>query len=172
MKIVLTGPECASKSTLSKQLAYIYEGKYIKEFAREYVEGLKAPYQYNDVVNIARQQLNEYDNFISHEGFCFFDTYLIITKIWFLQVYNKLPQWFEEEFKKRPMDLYLLLNNDISWQPDGVRENKDRRGFLFDLYKSELDDYGFAYKVIEGTGEQRLTNAVNAINEWIEKTKI
>ncbi len=172
MKIVLTGPECVGKSILSEQLAYIYEGIYVKEFAREYVEGLKNPYQYNDVVEIARQQLKEYDNLENHEGFCFFDTYLIITKVWFQQVYNKLPQWFEDEFAQRPVDFYLLLKNDISWFPDGIRENKDKRSFLFDQYKSELDTYGFAYKIIEGTGEQRLKNAVNAIDEWIENIKI
>lgn len=172
MKIVLTGPECVGKSTLSKQLAYVYKGTYVKEFAREYVEGLNAPYQYNDVVKIACQQLSEYDNLENKEGFCFFDTYLVITKVWFKQVYNKLPQWFEEEFAQRPVDFYLLLKNDIRWLPDGVRENMDKRSFLFDQYKHELDNYGFAYKIIEGSGHQRLINAVNAINEWIENTKI
>lgn len=172
MKIVLTGPECVGKSTLTKQLAYVYKGTYIKEFARNYVEGLKAPYQYNDVVKIARQQLNEYDNLDNQDRFCFFDTYFIVTKVWFKQVYNKLPHWFEDEFTQRPVDFYLLLKNDISWIPDGVRENKNKRSFLFDQYKSELDNYGFAYKIIEGNGEQRLKNAVNAINEWIENRKL
>lgn len=172
MKIVLTGPECVGKSTLTKQLAYVYEGTYIKEFAREYVQGLKMPYQYNDVVNIARQQLKEYDDLAEQGDVSFLDTYLIITKVWFMQVFNKLPQWFEDEFAKRPVDFYLLLKNDIAWLPDGVRENKDKRSFLFEWYKSELDKYGFAYAIIEGTGEQRLKNAVNAIDKWIENTKI
>ncbi len=168
MKIVLTGPESVGKSTLSQQLAYIYKGVNIKEFAREYVENLKQDYQYQDVVNITRQQIQEYDMH-KHKNFCFFDTFLLISKVWFNQVYNRLPNWFEEEFAKRPVDLYLLCKDDIKWIADGVRENEDTRAFLFDIYKKELDSYGFAYKIIEGSGEQRLKNAVEAIDEIIKK---
>ncbi|SMO77411.1 Nicotinamide riboside kinase [Saccharicrinis carchari] len=169
MKIVLTGPECVGKSTLSGQLAHIYKGDHVKEFAREYVENLKRPYRYNDVVAIAKQQLKEYDDRTDRARYCFFDTYLIVTKVWFMQVFNKLPGWFEEELAKRPVDFYLLLKNDITWQPDGVRENKDKRTFLFNLYKTELERYGYAYKIIEGKGEKRLTNAFEAIEERFKK---
>lgn len=72
MKIVLTGPESVGKSMLSKQLAYIYQGVYVEEFARKYIEELKSPYTYQDVVNITKQQLKEYDHLQKKDGFCFF----------------------------------------------------------------------------------------------------
>ncbi|GAF04074.1 AAA family ATPase [Saccharicrinis fermentans] len=165
MKIVLTGPESVGKSMLSKQLAYIYQGVYVEEFARKYIEELKSPYTYQDVVNITKQQLKEYDHLQKKDGFCFFDTYLIISKIWFLHVFNKLPDWFEDEFAQRPVDLYLLCKDDLDWKPDLVRENRDIRGLLFEKYKQQLEAYGFAYKIIEGSGEQRVRNAVDAIDK-------
>lgn len=172
MKIVLTGPESVGKSILAKQLAGYYMGRYINEYARFYIESLKEPYTYNDVIHIAQHQCYEYDNIDKISGFCFFDTYLIITKIWFLHVFNKIPVWFEEEFKKRPVDLYLLCKDDIEWQPDRVRENKDIRGLLFEKYKQELDNYGFNYSIICGNGKERLMNAIDSINKSKNITKI
>lgn len=172
MKIVLTGPESVGKSILTKQLAEYYKGIYVEEYARYYIESLKETYGYRDVLHIAKHQFKEYDNLDKIEGFCFFDTYLIITKIWFLLVFNKIPIWFEEEFKKRPVDLYLLCKDDIDWQPDGVRENKNIRSLLFEKYKQELDNYGFNYSIISGKGRERLTNAIDSINNFVNKTII
>lgn len=167
MKIVLTGPESVGKSRLAKELACIYNGCCISEYARDYVEELKKPYEYFDVIQIAKQQLKEYDNVDGKQCFCFFDTYLIITKVWFLFVFNKVPSWFESEFVKRPVDLYLLCKDDIDWKDDGVRENGEIRGVLFDKYKQELDAYGFNYSIVSGNGKDRLNNAINSINKFI-----
>ena len=164
MKVVLTGPESVGKSTLTKQLSEFYNGVYVEEFARNYVEQLGRPYTYNDVEFIVQQQLKEYDDFKNQKGFCFFDTFLIISKIWFLHVYHRLPEWFEDEFMKRPVDLYLLCKDDLEWESDGVRENEKLRRLLFDKYKDELDKYGFRYVIIEGEGENRLKKAIEVIN--------
>ena len=172
MKIVLTGPESVGKSELAKQLSEHYRGVNTKELARDYVESLNRPYNYDDVVKICCKQLIEYDNLEKHNGFCFFDTYLIITKIWFLHVYNKIPDWFEGEFKKRPVDLYLLCRDDIEWQADGVRENNELRGLLFEKYKQELNNYGFNYEIIQGSGKERVDNAIASINKFANTTKI
>jgi len=59
-----------------------------------------------------------------------------------------------------------LCRNDIDWQPDGVRENENIRALLFDKYKQELDNYGFSYSIISGTGVDRLTSAINSINNF------
>ncbi|TLX71495.1 ATP-binding protein [Labilibacter sediminis] len=173
MRVVLTGPESVGKSILAEQLAQYYKGTFIREFAREYVEALDNSYKYEDVIKICKQQLTEYDNLEKYEGFCFFDTYLIITKVWFLHVFNKLPGWFEGEFKKRPVDLYLLCKDDLVWEADGVRENEELRTLLFDKYEQELKSYGFNYAIIKGKGKERLDNAIIQIDNYCKKiTKI
>ncbi len=164
MKIVLTGPESVGKSTLAKQLARYYNGVFVPEYARNYIETLNHSYDFSDVEKIAREQIREYDCLHKQPGFCFFDTYLIITKVWFLHKYHRLPDWFESELEKRPVDHYLLCKDDLSWEEDSVRENKDIRGELFNKYEKELKNYGFSYSVITGEGNDRFENAIKAIN--------
>ncbi|WP_066627586.1 AAA family ATPase [Labilibacter marinus] len=166
MKIVLTGPESVGKSTLAKQLAKEYNGEYVEEIARSYVEKLNRPYNYEDVVNIVQYQLQQYDQCEKLEMNYFFDTYLIVSKVWFLHVYKKMPSWFEAAYKKRPVDLYLLCKDDLEWEADGVRENENIRSLLFHSYQHELDNYGFNYRIVEGKGAERLINAKALIEEY------
>ena len=91
-RIVITGPECTGKTTLCEQLATHYNTIWIPEFARAYVENLQHPYTYEDVCNIALKQIEESKQlFRGANEYIFHDTFLIITKIWFLWVYKTCP---------------------------------------------------------------------------------
>jgi nicotinamide riboside kinase len=68
--------------------------------------------------------------------------------------------------EKHRYDLYLLCNTDLPWEYDPLRENPDDRERLFELYKKELEDRGFSFAIISGTGKERLENAVKAIKEY------
>lgn len=167
-KIALTGPESVGKSTLSKQLAEHFNGIFVSEFAREYVANLNRHYTYEDVEIIAANQVEQFLNIIRNNnksiGYVFFDTYLIITKIWFKVVYQRFPEWLESAILNYRMDLYLLCYPDLPWIADGVRENKDSRMQLYHAYEQELKHYGFNYQVIKGAENERLQNAINIIN--------
>lgn len=167
MKIVITGPESVGKSTLVNQLGkYFKDAISYKEFARSYVENQNGHYNYTDIENIAKEQLNEYDKSKDHEGIVLFDTFLIVTKVWFKHVYNKLPEWFEEELLKRPVDLFLLCEPDIPWVYDPVRENCNDREFFFNLYRNEIESYGYNYQIIRGQGKERTLNAIEIVENY------
>lgn len=171
MKIVITGPESVGKSTLIKDLTQHFSSVIsYSEYARTYVEDLNRPYSYDDVEKIAKQQLKEYDVAKDYKGLVIFDTFLIVTKIWFEKVYEILPIWFNRELKKRKIDLFLLCEPDIPWVKDDVRENSNNRDLLFKLYKNEIEKYGFKYHVIRGLGEERTLNAIKIIENTINKT--
>ena len=167
-KIVLTGPESTGKTWLAKQLAMHYQTDWISEYAREYVENLKRKYNYSDLVVISRYQVNvvkEYKGKVNR--FLFFDTDLIILKVWFDVVYNECPAWLTESIGNRDIDLYLLCDTDIKWEYDPVRENADKnREVLFKMYKKEIENSSAPFVFIRGKGNTRLTNAVNAIEDW------
>ena len=55
--IVITGAESTGKSTLTEQLANHFKVPFIPEIAREYIEKLDRKYNYNDVEQIARLQV-------------------------------------------------------------------------------------------------------------------
>ena len=174
IRIAITGPESTGKTTLAIQLAELYRGNYIPELAREYVENLSHHYTYEDVETIARMQLQQYKASQSGMGqLYFFDTWLIITKVWFTWVYHKTPLWLEDEILQCPIDLFLLCLPDLPWQPDPVRENGgENRLKLLDLYRSELNHYGFNYAEVSGIGEQRLQSAIQALNNFNLEEKL
>jgi len=166
IRIVITGPESTGKTTLAKQLAELYNGRYIPEFAREYVEKLPHHYTFNDVEAIANAQIEQYQLSKSgSEQMFFFDTWLIITKVWFNWVFGRTPEWLEVKIRECPIDLFLLCRPDLPWEPDAVRENGgENRLKLFEQYRNELNQYGFNYVEIGGSGEVRLQSAIDAIN--------
>jgi len=164
-RIVLTGPECSGKTTLSKQLSEYYNEPWLPEFAREYVENLNRPYNFNDVVYIAKKQIELENNYMAKaKKFLILDTDLIITKIWLLHVYGKCPEWINNEIKKNENSIYLLCMPDLPWQPDNVRENPNIREELLNKYKNEIIKNNFSYFVISNSGEERFKNTINNLN--------
>ena len=159
-KVGIIGPESTGKSTLASYLAHRYGGVLVPEYAREYMEkrACASAYTYEDVVNIAQQQVQQLQNCIHGgitEGYrsnvVFFDTELIITKVWFLHKFGKCPEFVEKALHDYPMDVYLLCYPDMDWVPDPVRENPDIREYLFDWYEREIQALGIPYYIIRHT---------------------
>jgi len=165
--VVVTGPESTGKTWLVQRLARHFNGDTVPEYAREYIGNLNRPYTYTDVESIAQQQVNdlEFAKKNTEKNYIFVDTYLEITRVWFLWKYNLYPEWIDKKLQDSNIPLYLLCNTDVEWIPDEVRENGgENRELLFEHYKKELIDFNIPYQIIRDTGENRLINAVNAIN--------
>lgn len=146
-KVGIIGPESTGKSTLARELAEQFKGTYVPEYAREYVERKgSTEVTYDELCGIAREQIKS----ISEAGFYFFDTELIVTKVWFEYAFGKVPEWLTEAIKAYPMDLYLLTYPDIPWVPDPARYNGSQamREELFDRYEEEVKATGVPYYVI------------------------
>jgi nicotinamide riboside kinase len=115
-------------------------------------------YTYEDVVNIAKQQVQQLQSKIYGgitEGYrshvVFFDTELIITKVWFLHKFGKCPEFLTQALHDYPMDVYLLCYPDMEWVPDPVRENPNIREYLFDWYEREIQALDIPYYIIRHT---------------------
>ena len=156
-KVGIIGPESTGKSTLARELAEQFKGTYVPEYAREYVERKgRKELTYDEVCEIAREQIKS----ISKAGFYFFDTELIVTKVWFEYAFGKVPEWLTEAIKTYPMDLYLLTYPDIPWVPDPARYNGSQamREELFDRYEEEVKATGVPYYVIRHDLGFRISN--------------
>lgn len=167
-KIVITGAESTGKTELAKRLAIHFKGELIPELAREHIEKLDRPYRFDDVALIARQQISVENELAKEMGMVFFDTWLILTKIWFQEVYQQVPDWVETYINAHPPDFFLVCENDLDWVYDPVRENKDKRDYLQALYISEIEKLGNPWRRVGGKGEQRTLNAIQAIETFLK----
>lgn len=174
IKIAITGPESTGKSVISQQLADHYSTVWVPEYARVYLLQTGRPYNYNDILQIAKGQVESERAFEPIAGEVMFsDTELLVTKIWCEVKYGKCHRWIEEHFRKQDYDLYLLMDIDLPWEFDPMREHPDSREFLFNLYKKELDDLGMNYRIVSGAGEERLKNAITIVDEMlVNKSRI
>lgn len=168
-KIVVLGPESTGKTDLCLALSRYFNSPWIPEYAREYVSKLQRPYTYLDIETIARQQIREQEDVQrKHDpaDFLFFDTDLIITKVWFLHAFGRCPDWVQHALEKSDVALYLLCQPDIPWEYDSVRENPEIREFLYDWYKREIKELNRPFVEITGLGEKRVQNAVMALQNF------
>ncbi len=175
LKIAIVGPESTGKSELSIALASHFGGNYVPEFARTYVEKLDRNYLYEDVVFIAQKQIEEQDlynnnnNILNPSSIVFFDTELIITKVWLEFCYKSVPKFINERISNKYFDLYLLCYPDLPWVFDPVREHGgSERLFFFDWYKREIEKIGIPYVIIDGIGTIRTKKAIAAVNKIIK----
>ncbi len=168
-RIVITGPESTGKTELAKDLAEKLGAVWIPEYARTYVENLDHPYNYDDVIYIARHQIAQEarDSENIENRILIFDTWLIITKVWLDLVFGKCPDWITDHIRSSKIDLFLVCATDLPWIADPVRENGgEKREELFQIYCHEIRSFGFKYEVITGTGEARTNNALKALSKY------
>lgn len=170
IKIAITGPESTGKSMLAKQLASYYHALWVPEYARHYLQQLSRSYTFDDILHIARQQQKSQQAFEKlSTGLLFSDTELLVTKIWCEVKYGRCHEWIDENLQQQNFDLYLLTNIDLPWEYDQQREHPHQREMLFGLYRQALEKGRCPFTIISGSGEQRLHNAVEAIDKLMKK---
>jgi len=161
LKIIITGPESSGKTTLCKALSKHFNISFAKEFARHYINSLERGYTQNDLVSIAKGQLE------CEFNYDLLDTDLITIKIWSEYKYGSCDKWILTQIEKQKSEkrFYLLCKPDIPWQTDNQRENPNDREELFKIYKQELENLGHTYFVVEGG--DRTENSISKISPLI-----
>jgi NadR type nicotinamide-nucleotide adenylyltransferase len=150
-RVGIVGPESTGKSTLAAYLAARHNAVWVPEYAREYMERLSPDHQYtyDDVIAIAHHQIQQLVELNAVESECvFFDTELLITKVWLEHKYGHCPDFIIKALHQYPMDVYLLCVPDLPWEPDPVRENPHLREYLFEWYEREIQAMNIPYYII------------------------
>lgn len=185
-KIVIIGPESTGKSSLCEALAGHYAAdhptRWSPEFARQYLLEKGMDYRYEDLLTIARGQLQlEDENTLalkneleSHPGpareaLLFIDTDMMVMKVWSEYVFGKCHPFILEQIATRKYDGYLLTHTDLPWKKDELREYPDleSRKKLFHMYHDMLVHQSTPWQVITGSDELRLQNAVTATDRLL-----
>lgn len=164
IKVALVGPESSGKSTLAKELSIYFNGHYVEEFARRYLEENGANYVIEDLDFFAESQLNS-EKTVAENQLLFCDTTPLSIKVWSIYKYGKYSNKVDLLTSSSHYDLNLLLKPDLSYEFDPLREDSPQknREELFELFKKELEEKGANYSIIEGIGNIRLNNAIEVI---------
>ena len=166
LRISLTGPESAGKSTLAAQLAAHYGTTFVPEYARQYLEANGTGYTLADLEAIAHGQLAAEDAAARQaSGLLFCDTDLLVLKIWSENAFGTCPAWILQALASPRYALTLLLAPDLPWTPDPLREHPDpaQRWHFYGLYRAELVARGWPFVEIKGLAAERLAQAVAAV---------
>ena len=174
IKIVLLGPESTGKSTLTKQLAKYYKTDFVEEYAREY---LQKKYDHNgsicqidDIIPIAKGQMNLENYAIKNNSLIFCDTNLLTTMVYSKIYFNYCDPILEKYAKSNYYDIYLLMDIDIPWIKDDLRDKPNERKEMFDFFKSSLIESQKSFNIISGNFEERKEKAISIINNLLNFT--
>ena len=168
-KFVVIGPESTGKSTLCSQLAQHFNTKWVPEYAREYLEKSGTNYTFDDLLIIARGQIDLEESLSSQltipNSRLFIDTDMYVMKVWCEYVFNKCHNWILNRIAERKYDGYLLCNVDLPWVKDNLREYPDleTRNKLYHFYRDILINQNIPWVEINGSYRERFERAVKFV---------
>lgn len=166
ISIAVTGPESSGKTTLCQQLAAHFNAPYVPEFAREYLKDKGTNYNFEDVIEMAKKQIEMEDEALAkNPKLLFLDTDMINFKIWFEFYGNKTPKFIEDRIKSNKYTLTLLLYPNTPWIDDGLRQNPNDRMELFNLFEQHLQHYKYPYTIINKLDNDRSKQAIDFLKK-------
>lgn len=168
IRIAVVGPESTGKSTISQQLALHYNTVWVPEYARGYCEKLVAECTWEDEINMFRGQLEleeQMSRLANRVLIC--DTTFITVKIWSDHMFGRAPQEVLDKLPHHNYDLYLLMDIDLPWEEDPLRDFPHMREHFMEVWHKELKALGANYSLISGTDEERFRNAVSHIDGFL-----
>jgi nicotinamide riboside kinase len=197
-RFAVIGPESTGKSTLCSQLAEYYKTIWVPEYAREYLEKNGTEYSFDDLLTIAKGQINLEEGITNQlsdisaaqsanniknrilnvrrqtTNILFIDTDMYVMKVWSEFVFNKCHNWILNRIAERNYDGYLLCNTDLPWVKDNLREYPDveTRNKLYHFYKDILINQSVPWIDVSGSYGERLEKAKHFINTKTEEQKI
>nr|WP_233164714.1 ATP-binding protein [Pedobacter sp. ASV28] len=168
-KIAIVGPESTGKSTISAQLAKYYQVAWVPEYARYYCAALTEACTLQDEVNMFHGQVALEESVLSmvETDFIICDTTFLTVKIWSDAFFGETPQVVLDALKERPYDFYVLLDIDLPWQDDPLRDFPNQREHFMEVWHRELKVLNANYQVVSGLDDDRFNNAIAAIDHFL-----
>lgn len=166
--IVFTGPECSGKTTLSTEIAKIFNAPLVQEYARDYLNKNGPNYQYSDLLQIAKGQLKiEEKHKKKKNQIIICDTNLQVIKIWSQIKYSKCDEFILKN--QNPNAYYILCYPDFPWVQDPLRESPNDRLKLFSHYLNDLKKNQYNFTIVRGSVKNRISIIASLINKMFLK---
>ena len=163
IKVAVTGSESTGKTELAHRLGEHFGAPVSEEYVRVFAKE-RGTIDFGDHGPIARGQMASEDAAIARaKDLVILDTDLVSTVVYCEHYFGRSPAWIEEEARRRAADLYLLMQPDIPWLADGVRDRGGRRQEMHSLFREKLLAFALPFVEIGGIDVARFDAAVSAI---------
>jgi HTH-type transcriptional regulator, transcriptional repressor of NAD biosynthesis genes len=152
--ICFYGPESTGKSMMAKKMAVHYQTEFVPEVAREIVSS--NDFTFDDIIKIAKAQNQRVmEKSRKANQFLFCDTDLITTQIYCRHYLKSVPPILTELEKEIVYDQYFLFDIDVPWVADQMRDLRNQRKEMYEVFKLELDKRGIQYHLVTGDWNER-----------------
>lgn len=165
-KVCLYGPESVGKTTMAEKLAQLYNTVWAHETARDSLNSNE--FTVNDIIEIGHRQTNLVQERTKHANkvlFC--DTDVITTQIYSHHYLHEVPPVLYELENQVHYDLFCLLDIDVPWVADGLRDLGHRRVEMYEVFKKELEVRKIPYLHVHGDWATRIMLVQQAIGTWL-----
>jgi nicotinamide riboside kinase len=166
-RVRLLGGESTGKSTLADLLARRFATAWVLEWGRPYSDPKDQsgePWTTADFIEIATRQ-NELEDVTAQRAdrILLCDTDAMTTGIWQVEYLGRREPLVEALGADRRYDLSLLLEPDIPWRQDGMRDSDEARRRQQAALIERLGELGQTFLTISGDVDDRLESAEHAI---------
>ncbi|WP_257669560.1 ATP-binding protein [Parapedobacter tibetensis] len=169
IKIAVVGPESTGKSSIAEQLARHYGTVCVPEYAREYCRHLNREYTLQDEMNMFYGQLALERSLLplAQNNLLICDTMFLTMKVWCDHLFGHTPREIHEALETPSYEFYLLMDIDLPWVDDPLRDFPDLREHFMQVWHRELQAIGANYAVVSGLREERFTHALEAVTRFL-----
>lgn len=171
-RVTVFGAESCGKTTLSRQLAALYDSPWLFEWARPYLEAVGPEITTEKMTTIwhGQEALQVSAEYLTDSPVIFQDTDLFSTvgywDFWNMQTPPKLG--FIADLLQS--DLYLIVRSNIPFEPDPLRYGGDTREADDEYWIDLCERYKLNYVVLESSSQfERLTEASGHVERLLEK---
>ncbi|MCE5279462.1 MAG: AAA family ATPase [Planctomycetaceae bacterium] len=172
-RVCLVGAESTGKTTLAAALADHYHTVWMAEYGREYCDvklanGTLEQWDSVEFEHIAREHARREDLLARQANrLLIVDTDAFATAIWHRRYMQDCRSPAVERLAAERQGfyaLYLLCETDIPWVQDGTRDGQHVRQAMQDTFVAELTATGRPWLRLTGSHDERLRQAVAAID--------
>lgn len=162
-KICFYGAESTGKSSMAIRMAEVYKTLFVPEVAREML--ITNDFTLQEIIDIGiAHEKRIYELLPKANKFLFCDTDAITTEIYSQHYLGTTPEILFEIERRTTYDHYFLMNIDVPWIADGLRDLGEHRESMFNLFKQELEKRQIAYTLVSGSWEERERIVKNKID--------
>ncbi|QJQ31590.1 ATP-binding protein [Sphingomonas lacunae] len=169
--IVIAGAESTGKSALAAALAAHFAVPWVDEYARDYCARHGNDLSAAQLLHVAREQDRLIRDALLGAPLVIADTDAVVTAVWAGLSGEAVDGWYADG--PVAADLYLVLANDLPWEDDGVRVQRDpaaRDAFRAAMI-AELDRRGLRWLPVAGEGKARLHSALAALATTVDDSR-